>query len=328
MNQYGQRVYTLSELVDRFNLKQGNDKGRYYTRMLLFAEWAWKDIFQGTLWEIKQVAIQVCKGEVKLPDDCKQLLTVAVVDEHKHIKSLTFNPNISTLDMKCVQNCSCERCEGKNTLCAVNDNMTVVTEMVDIHDVEYLKTTYTRVNSLGEIQTDEHTPMWDVETSAVVYQDVQKSVGSVEVDNKGCIVNNPRNIESLKTHCHSVLDAPWWYENATADLDPADYNYFGHWNWNAASRDIIHIFGNASKIVIGYRTSAEKGLSEMIIPEDAEMAVHAGMMYQQMIFDPKDRDRGMTGLNRYRQFKLELTKLLNPVPIEAILKLQTRPRLR
>lgn len=327
MYQYGHKVVTLSRSVDNFCLKQGNDKPRAYPMILKMGEDIAKDLFRTTIWEIKQAALQVCNGYITLPRDCQKMLSIMIVDEHNRLHPLSFNPNINTFQMNCVQDCSCTNCHGQNTLCSVNDSITVTTELVDIQGTEYPKTIYTRVNGDGSITRHENTPAFNASTESVVYNDSYQTIDNVQVDTKGCVVNNPLNVQKLRECCGYTNPYLGWdvlglYREKL--LPPA--NVYGHWNWAATAKDMIKIVGCVSKVVISYECDPEYGGGELIIPEYAEFALHTGIMYHQALYNSQDRDRSNTRLNSYRLAKLNLNKYLMPIRQDNLMMLQTHLR--
>jgi len=358
--QYGKQVKTISDFVRTFSLKQGNTKAAYFVRNLEFAAWAWKEMFRKSIWEIKTVVLTLDKDHnIRIPDDCERMVNVSVVDRFGKLQPLSYNPNMSTVEVMCETNsCACTHCHGKDTLCAAVENISVVFEDIIIDGETYQKVTYIKADGCGNIIKEEHVPVTEAISEKVVTTIVTTSLCKVEVSDKGCILPTAPNINMLQTYCGyngSMLNNGYRGNglgyNAYRSLIPVPYNYYGHWNWNAACQDIIHIFRSAAnnctyinqqdtctvncaqeqndihKVILSYQTiGAEPGV-EILIPEYAEMAISIGILYQQALFNPKDMDRNNAMLYKFRAAKKDVDRHLNPIRMDDIIKIQTQPHL-
>ena len=156
LRQYGIAVMTLTDLVDDFCLAQGNMREAVITAAYRNARWAWKDIFRTTLWNIRKAVLCVsCKDHsVRLPDDCERVINISVVDCHGKLHPLGFNTDWNTAKITCLKTkCGCNSCHGEGTLCGAIDSIKVITETVTINDQPYTKTTWTRYDGSGAVQT-------------------------------------------------------------------------------------------------------------------------------------------------------------------------------
>ncbi len=364
MTQYGEQVMYISDMVRKFNLKQGNVKGTSFIRTMEFASWAWKELFRNSIWEIKTVVLEVDRKNhtITIPDGCERLINISVIDRYGKQQPLTYNPNLNTVSMLCQKNkCSCSNCHGEGTLCGAMDNITAVVEGVEINGETYQQTTWMRGNGCT-IEKEEHVPVWDQtlndDEGGVTYITNRQWICDIEVSDKGCILPTRPNIAALETYCgfngaclnngYTNFGAGW--VNPFRSLAPAPYNFFGQWNWNAQSRSIIHIFrsrrnnavyancpdrqqtdcgreeNDIHKVILSYQTAGVYPGQEILIPDYAEMAVSAGILYQQAYFNPKDGDRNRTMLAGFRIHKRALDRYLNPIKINDIGKIQTQPR--
>lgn len=359
LRQYGVEVKTLSEIVRSLALKQGNDKSVYFIRNLVIAAEVWKELFRRTIWEIKTVVLNVCpkKGTITIPNDCERLVNISVIDKYNRIKPLSYNPNINTAEILCQKNkCSCNKCHGENTLCGAVDNITRTTENVEIQGEEYTKTTWIRYDGSGAIQKQEEIPTLDQKTGTVVMQTNVQTICNVEVNSDGCILPTAPNIEAFTTYCGfgAVINNGWdnrhcgWQTNAYRELIPASYNFFGSWNWNAASRDIIHIFHSGrrnctfinepgqcnqngeeneiTKVIVSYQTNGETPGEEILIPQYAQYAIEMGIIWRQKKYNPRDGDKDESALRSWRREVQKVNAHLNPIRMDDMIKLQTQPR--
>jgi hypothetical protein len=326
-----------------------------------FAAWAWKELFRTSIWEISTVVLDVdpVKHTICLPDNCERLVNISVVDKLGKIQPLTWNPHLSTVSVMCQKNkCSCSSCGGSNTLCEAADNFSVTQESITVHGVDYTQVTYIRNNRCGALEKEIHTYAYDPVSASVKAVVLNEMLCEIEVDSNGCILATAPNINALEVYAgyNALFNNGFSNQfvggvNPYRSLVPSPYNFYGYWNWNAASRDIIHIFRSArqkgtyvncpekvdsdchheeneiKKVIVSFQAAANSGSGEMLIPEYAEMAVNVGMLYQQALFNPRDMDRNRTMETKFNIQKRKVQSYLNPIRIDDIIKVQSNIRL-
>lgn len=360
LRQNGVAVMTLTDMVDDFCLAQGNLREAVYTASLRNAKWAWKDLFRTTLWNIRKAVLCVdCKDHsIRLPNDCERIISTSVVDCHGKLHPLSFNSDWNTAKITCMKvKCSCNNCGGQNTLCAAIDSINVTTEQITINGQSYPQTTWTRYDGSGAVQTQQKIPAWNVATNSVVFNTVVNTVCNVETTTNGCIKATQANMDMLRNNfgCGNFLDqwSAWgygWGDNRlNQELILATYNYWGEWNYNAADRSIVHIFGNATQgnthygntqdqenewrnglrqVILDYQTNGETPDTEILIPEYAVEAVEIGMVYRQKYLHPRINEGDkLAAKQAWRVSKRDVLAYLNPVIWEEVAKLQTNQRL-
>lgn len=302
---------------------------------------------------------------ITIPDDCERMINLSIIDKFGRQHPLTYNPEINTVVTTCQSNkCSCTNCNGQDTLCEAMDNITAVNEDVEINGEIYQKTTYMRGDG-NTIQREEHVPAWDATTEEVVYVTNRQWVCDIEVNERGCILPTAPNILALQTYCgyngaylnngYNSRTNGWGYGGYVdpyRSVAPVPYNFYGYFNWNAESRSIIHIFRTASniylnnpkkcaedcvsypngveneihKVIISYQTAGSTPGSEILIPEYAVMAMDAGILWQQAIFNTRDGDRSRSAQHYFNERKMSMAKYLNPIRMDDIKKIQTNLR--
>lgn len=360
MTQYGQKVILLSDLVRKFCMKQGNIKQQNFLRQMEFASWAWKELFRTSVWEISTVVLDVdpVKHTICLPDNCERLVNISVMDRLGRIQPLTWNPHMSTVSLMCQKNsCACPNCGGVDTLCEAVGNITATQEQITVNGQEYTQVTYVRSNGCGSLEKEIHTFAFDPVSETVKAVVLNELLCEVEVNTNGCLLATKSNINALEVYAgYNAMVNNAYYPGVTGAVNPfrplipSPYNYFGYWNWNAASRDIIHIFRSSSrqttyancpeeaakcgeeeneikKVIVSFQAAADSGQGEMLIPEYAEMAVNVGMLYQQALFNPRDMDRNRTMEVKFNNAKKKVQSYLNPVRIDDIIKVQSNQRI-
>ena len=357
LRQYGVAVMTLSDMVDDFCLAQGNIQERAILAQFRHARWSWKDLFRTTLWNIRKAVLCVdCKtGTIKLPNDCDRLLAISVVDCFGKLHPLGFNSDWNTAQIACVKStCSCNKCEGKDTLCGAIDSIRMETETVNIKGKDYTKTTLTRYDGSGAVQKEYKIPAWDEGSASVVFNTLVETICSVDVTATGCIAATSDNMVKLRDHCGcgtfldqwKALGIGWEFNGRYRELAPTPYNYWGEFNFNAADENIVHIFGGAGmlhfghndhqehewrqsirKVVLDYQTNGETPNTEILIPDYAVNAVQVGMIYQQKFLNPRvGEDEKLKAEFAFNRAKLKVAKHLNPIKLEQIVAMQTLPR--
>jgi hypothetical protein len=347
---HGQQVIPLSKHVKEFCLKQGNLKETAVFQQLVYARWAWKELFRLSIWEIKNVVVDVdCEDHtIKLPVDCERLMNIYVLDRERKLQPLTCDPAISTVEINCIQpNCSCQNCNGQDSLCAAAEaGISYTTETIYIQGNPYTQETWTRYAGNGAIQQQQSIPTLNAADNTVFYTTTISTLCNVEVTDKGCIKSTPENMELLRSYCGCDVFpasrcgvAGTWYRDG---LIPQPYNYYGYWNVNAADPSIIHIFRfdnginynqqsperNAiNKVIVSYQTNGETAGEEILIPEYAQFAIDMGIMFQQSTYNRKAPiAEKQYAKEQWLAAKQLVNKHLNPIRLEDLAKLQTQIR--
>ena len=349
LRQYGVAVVPMGQFVRTYCLESGNMKQSMFLKNLQHAKWAWKEIFRQSLWEIKTVAVQMCDRTITLPDDCERLINISVVDVFRRLHPLTFDSDLNTARINCIQNsCSCTACGGTNTLCGALDNITMTTETIEIQGEDYTKTTWVRSNGCGDIEQVTRTPMLNASTNEVEYVDSKEMLCQVDVDSNGCIRATQPNYDILVRYCGCGTDSfnggigpLGWTTSVYSPIIPAVYNSWGYYNFNAANRSMVHIFRNERNstcsednpdwqdigtILVSYQTNGETPGEEILIPEYAYDALLSGIIYRQHRLNPKDGDKDQVFYNHFRRDRMSIARYLNPVNMDQIEKLHTQKR--
>lgn len=350
----GVEVIPLSKIVKELCLKQGNLKETGSFQQLVYARWAWKELFRKYIWQIRNQVLTVdCDTHtIQLPPDCERLINIYVIDRQGKLEPLTCDPGLNTVEIKCiVPPCSCTQCKGEGTLCAAAEaGVTYTTETVTIQDVDYTMQVWVRYNGNGAIQRQRLVPTLNSATNTVVISDQIETICNIETTEKGCIKPTPSNMEALRSFCGCATFPETqtgrrhsWYNNRTG-LVPQPYNYYGYWNVNAADSSLIHIFrydrtlGNIpknlpnpdnviNKVIVSYQTNGEVPGDEIMVPQYAQMAMDAGIMWQQKFFNTRmGANEKEYAKQQFMAARLDLNKHLNPIRMEDIAKLQTQLR--
>ncbi len=346
---YGEEVIPLSQLVKELCLKQGNLKQTSIFKQLVYARWAWKELFKKNIWSTKNVVLKVdcTKHTITIPEDCERIINISVKDCFGKIQPLTCDPNLSTVQMDCVTpNCTCTRCEGRGTLCGAIDSVAYTTEMVEIQGEEYEMQIWTRYDGNGAIQTEKRIPTLDSTNNTIVYTQEIRTVCNVEVSSTGCVLATASNMDLLRTWCgcgnfpDDQTGIPYNRYWTSKNLIPQPYNYFGYWNVNAEDKSIIHIYRYESglnwwgevngvqngiyQVILSYQTNGETSGEEILVPQYAQEAMDMGIIWQQFRYNNRSsRHDKQFAKEQWDGARVKVNKWLNPIRLEVMTKLQT-----
>lgn len=145
---------TLSEITDRYLIRVGIDKRKYFSRYLVIAGEVWEDVFQNTLWSIKSVWMPTKLGDpfnyVDMPGDCARPLGVGVDDKCDLIQPLFYNNQLNVVAKPITKKCGCTcDCGG---LCDDANSLTTTTKLIfTINGVPYYQKCWMQLCPNGDI---------------------------------------------------------------------------------------------------------------------------------------------------------------------------------
>jgi hypothetical protein len=226
--------YTLAETVDRFLIRSGIEKKKYFGRYMVTAQEVWEDVFQNTLWVMKSVWVPTKAGSpynyIDVPADCLRLLGVETEDKCGLIQPLFYNNQLNVVvkpkDKKC--GCSCN-CGG---LCdAVNSTIVQTKLLFTINNVPYYQKTWIQYCPNGDVIEWTETPTKkynntigdggdynadyneDYLIGAPPFSDYtietiksQKKVCKLETQPCGCPIETPQNEEVFFGCCSAYVN--------------------------------------------------------------------------------------------------------------------------
>ena len=337
----------LHKVIKNFCAMQGNEKESYFTKMAIYAKWAWRDLYVNTIFDYRTVIMNVCPPDftIRIPDDCERVFNVSIIDKHNRKHPLSLNTNINTAKLLCpTVKCSCQ-CGGQDTLCSVIDTLTTTTQTVMIEGSPYTWTTWMNYDRDGSIQQVDQIPALDTLTNTVVYTKYYKTICNVEVTDKGCIKPTDSNKELLRNFLGGDLFGDI-QRSVTHQIIPASYNDYGYWNWDAACGDIIHIFGHPDwrhnhpqydnefkyyessihQVMLTYQTNGQTPDTEILVPEYGVEALNMGIIHRQKVYGMRvSSAEKEQALQDYRREKSAVYRYLNSLRIDDIRKLQAVP---
>lgn len=225
---------TLSEDVDRYLIRAGVDRKKYFSRYLVIAGEVWEDIFQNTLWCIKSVWMPTKAGDpfnyVDMPSDCLRLLSVGVDDKCDLIQPLYYNNQLNVVAKPITKKCGCTcDCGG---LCNDANSLTTTTKLLfTINGIPYYQKTWMEYCPNGDILQWEETPTKkyndlvgdsgdfnddfndDYSIAAapfsayeIVTEKTQKKICKLTVKKCGCPEETEQNACLLTEHCGCCIE--------------------------------------------------------------------------------------------------------------------------
>jgi len=145
---------TISEITDRYLIRSGIDKKKYFSRYLVIAGEVWQDVFQNTLWCIKSVwqptKLGVPFNYVDIPSDCQRLLSVGVDDKCDLIQPLFYNNQLNVISKPIAKKCGCTcDCGG---LCDDVNSLTATTKLIfTLNGIPYYQKCWMELCKNGDI---------------------------------------------------------------------------------------------------------------------------------------------------------------------------------
>lgn len=332
--EFGVPVITISDLVENFNLEQGNMHNRHFLKTLAHAKWVWKELFLRSLWGVRQVVLKVDEhGNIKLPYNMQGQVSISIVDYHGNLHQVGYNPNMNTVEITCpAHTCSCT-CKGMDTLCGSFDDLVMSTETIVIKGEDYIQTKWVRNAGNGEVKEYTKRPVWVAsgpdDEGEVQYIEEAVTLCDLAVTTEGCIRPTEENRRLFKRWCGCYVALPFHdiWDNCTKRYDaaPPEHSHYGEWNWNAAAGDIIHVKHlKADKVIVTLQTSGEVEGQEIAIPEYALTAMQAGIINRQEMFKPGNSDSAKRSAERvYNRETTALNQFLRPINMKVLSDLQT-----
>ena len=270
---------TLADAVEQYMIFTFNDKKTYFLNYLFIAKEVWKALFKKTIYSVHQVSVPVqYKSDIgyyiNKPKGLNRLLSISVVKDGQYYP-LVINEQIST-DVKITpvaKKCNCENKENFNSLL---DTRVEVSE-VELNGQTYSVKKYFQRKGDGTIIEVQEFPVYNNATQTVTIESKRNTVATVAKDNCGCIKDTPENRTILSQSC-GMVDL-----NYNKDFN---FNKYGYFNYSFESDKIFikpssDVYINAEKLperlVVSYQTNGQNLSGDFIIPEEAAMALWAGL---------------------------------------------------
>jgi hypothetical protein len=324
---YGVPVVSLSDVVMDFGDEQGNSGQKHFAKNLKHAHWAWKDLLWTTIFSMAHKSIEVKEGKITLPNDLVRLIMIYVVDSCGKIQPINYGPSFNTVEVTCPPvSVSCS-CGGNDTLCAALDEISMVTEDVELNGDTYTKTIWTKKQGSDLVQIA-HTPFWNSEgEGSVEYKDITTRLCELEVTEAGCVKVTEPNKTKLQEYCGCISSC---FSTADKCQSPFVDNIgdYGSFNYDAEKSNVIHLKDfPGQRVIVRYQTSGDTDGQEIMVPEYAVDAVKFGILYRQASFSPvRSISEKKSAKYDYKEQKTSLFKFLNPIKLSEFVQIGQKPR--
>lgn len=322
--QHGAIVLPLSEVVDNLMAVQQNNKRSHYLSTLIHAKWGWKELLRTTIFSMRNIVVPVVDGRITIPAGIENMFSVSYVDDCNNLVPLDYNPAINTLRLDVPESkCSCKKCGGEDTLCAMMDAIVYRTEDIVVEGQTLQKRIWNRTDPSGKLYEVTQTPVYDPATETVTYLETYSTVCEVELNEDGCLKKTPENELLITKHCGCYMISDCCKNSRTRV--PSLASAYGSWNWEAGSGSVIHLRNVKTKsLIISAQTNEDCCGGEQLVPEFAVDALMFCIQYRQQAFAPSNVVPANAKEYSYRQYKRvkgDLLKYLHPIDMNGFMEL-------
>lgn len=265
-----QSFVPLSTIVKRAVNDMYGDYEKDQARFSMWAVDGLKKLVRESLRSGKRFAlININKhlNSAVLPCDFKEEIVVALINSCGEKIPLTINQNIVNnfviedeipCDTPCEAKCECY----PKQMCADLQTTQVINKVL-INDTEYDQTVTTTLLPNGEYYKVTTTPVLDIVSSEIVYQDKKEYITTFDLETCGCVKPTACNEAKLECLCWDVYCCYCTSCNNSAE-DFGGYKIF-------YETGTIHFDGAmvGSKFYLEYRGSMPKSGNEYLVPEVA-----------------------------------------------------------
>ncbi len=308
---------TISEITDRYCIRAGIDKKKYFGRYLIIAGEVWEEVFQNTLWSIKSVWMPAKLGAplnyVDVPQDCLRLLSIGIDDKCDLIQPLFYNNQLNVIPKPSAKKCGCTcDCGG---LCDDVNSLTTTTKLLfTINGVPYYQKTWLQYCSNGDIIEWSETPTkkyntligdsgdynfdynndYDIAAAPfsayeIVTVTSQKKICKLDVKECGCPQETEANCQTLIDACGCSLS--WGCRTKKTHCkqfsENINSNHLGEVKLSDCNTKIFYRpsrkWASVSKkefpdyLLVNYQSTGTTPGAETLIPKYARKVMYAGL---------------------------------------------------
>ena len=222
---------TLANCVDEYLLSRQISKKKYYAGYLNAARWAWRELFQNTIYSVQSEWLPLRKGEpydyIDVPKNLQRLFTVAVTNHCNNIIPLYYNNYANIISEPKVSACGCGVCSCEGGLCNDIAALTKLTKLLfTVSGIDYYETIWLKLCPNGDILEYRNVPIKKYNNYTgdggdynsdynndylianppfsdyeIVYQDFQRILCKLDVKPCGCPKNTTENADLFLQHC-------------------------------------------------------------------------------------------------------------------------------
>ncbi len=224
------RTVPVTRVVKAAIIDMHEDIGRYQELALHWAVRKLKQMERQTLKTgLKKVTIKVNQStrSAILPPDFSSEEFVGIINQYGKKVSLRINNKIP--DAKSIEDIVCEdrcpKCQQDLSIC--NDlTITETVTLVVVGDSMQEQTVIKKLYPDGKYFLETHIPVWDVESSSVIYTIQKEFITELDLKPCGCLDETPENMERLQCCCPDVYDCYFSCCDNSCDEDYGGYKIF------------------------------------------------------------------------------------------------------
>ncbi len=223
---------TLGAVTDEYLLQRNISNRKYLAGYLNSAKWAWRELFQNTIYSVQSEWQPLRKGEpynyVNVPAGMQRLFTVSVTDKCGSIVPLSYNNYLNVVQKPKVNTCGCKgNCGCEGGLCEDIAGLTKITKLLfTISGADYFETTWLELCPNGDILEYRKVPVKSYNNYTgdggdynadynndylianppfsdytIVYKEFQNILCKLDVQACGCPENTTENENLFLQHC-------------------------------------------------------------------------------------------------------------------------------
>lgn len=222
---------TLLDVTKEFLLQKNISNIKYLPGYLNAAKWAWRELFQNTIYSVQSQWEPLRKGEpynyINVPNGMQRLFTVCLTDRCGNIVPLYYNDNLNIIAKPSVNTCGCGSCGCAGGLCDDIGGLTKITKLLfTINGIDYNEVTWLKLCPNGDILEYRTVPTKSYNTFngdggdynndynndyllenppftdfTIVTKEFQQVICKLDVRPCGCPENTVTNEEMFLLHC-------------------------------------------------------------------------------------------------------------------------------
>lgn len=353
---------TMGAVLDEYLILRGVQNKKYFAGYAVAAMRAWKDIFQQTMF-VQASSWQMVKEDkdglyIDMPAQAVRFFSVNTLDECNNLVSLYYNPQMNVVSRPKAA-CSCNDCGCASGLCE-DANSTVMTTklMFTINNTEYFEKKWVKYCKNGDVIEYTETPVKKyndtvgaagdfntdynddysiglapgLENFNIVYVTKQKVICKLETEMCGCPKDTEENNTCFYNACGTYLNNCCAKKRCCPIFSDINGCGGGEVKFRECGTKIEYRpsreWYNRNKklpthLLISYQVSGEQYNSEVIIPDYAEAAMHAGVDFYTKRFNNKyNPTEKREAMYAWEMEKQNVVGFLNPISFEFLKSVQ------
>lgn len=241
-------VSTLAEKVDEYLAFRQIDRKKYFPSYMIAAKYAWKALFQNTIYAVQSEWKELKIGEpynyIEKPRDAVRVFNISDVNASGQQVPLFYDNTINIIPKPASsqKKCSCTSCDCSG-LCDDVNSLTYTTKVLfTINGTDYIEKTWVKVCPNGDIIEYRIVPVKKYHDYAgdsgdymndymndfdighppfsnydIVYLEFQRIICKLQMKPCGCPDNIQSNVDLLIQHCGCFLPCNAWCNNRRRD---------------------------------------------------------------------------------------------------------------